>query len=79
MSLLRYVNKWKQNMHTQIVKIGSRYQKTSPPNKIYRVIATIARDTQLPHAQLAAEVDPSQVITVSASALTDPQLWRQVS
>lgn len=65
-------------MGTLTVKIGSRFQKTSPPHKIYRAIATVARDSHPPHVQLAAEVDPSQVITVGVSALLDDQLWRPV-
>ena len=60
------------------IAIGPRFQKVSPPHKIYRVIATIARGSQPPHAQLAAEIDKTQVITVAVSALFDLQLWRPV-
>ena len=65
-------------MMTTIVKVGERYQKVSPPHKIYRVVSTIKRDAQPAHAQLAAEVDRSQVITVAVSALFDYQFWRPV-
>ena len=65
-------------MVTITVKVGSRFQKAVPPHKIYRVVATIKRDGQPPHAQLAAQVDPSQVITVAVSALGDSHFWKPV-
>ena len=65
-------------MMVTAMKIGARFQKTSPPHKIYSVIATVSRASHPPHAQLAAEVDRTQVITVAVSALFDLQLWRPV-
>ena len=62
-------------MPTAGVAIGARFQKAFPPHKIYRVVATIKRDSQPQHVRLVAEIDQSQVITVSTSALLDRQLW----
>jgi len=59
-----------------IMKIFARFQKVGPPHKIYRIIATIKPDSQPIHVRLAAEVDLTQVITVSASVLSDVQYWK---
>ncbi len=62
-------------MPTITMKVGSRYKKVEPPHKIYRVIATVRCSGQPQHVRLAAEVDLTQVITVSTSALYDTHLW----
>ena len=61
--------------HHSTIRIGARFQKVGPPHKIYRVIATVKPDSQPIHVRLAAEVDSTQVITVSASVLSDGQFW----
>ena len=67
-----------ETLGTPSIKIGARYQKILPPHKIYHVTVMVARSSHPPHVQLAAEVDPTQVITVAVSALLDLQLWRPV-
>ncbi len=65
-------------MVTNTVRVGSRFKKVEPPHKTYRVIATVRCSGQPQHVRLAAEVDSTQVITVSTSALHDTHLWTHV-
>ena len=56
--------------------VGSRYQKASPSQKIYRVIAVTLPHGQPAHVHLSSEADPTEVITVAVSALGDLQFWK---
>ena len=67
---------YQSGQHESTMRIGARFQKVGPPHKIYRVIATIKPGGHPIHARLAAEVDRTQVITVSAMTLMDKQFWQ---
>ncbi len=66
------------SMADNAIKIGARFQKASPSQKIFRVISTVKPSGHPAHARLVAEVDATQVITVAVSSLQDPQFWNQV-